>query len=181
MALENIGVDREKILPELKMSLQDDAFSVRNNATVAIWGITNRADLVIPALAAMEGNDEPLHDRDEETMRNVFKMNAGKRIEDLVRAKPDDVYKELIRALRSPSADVRRGSTRFLIALSNGKDPKLAERRMAVREEIAELATDPNEQVRAAVKSILQSVPRSERSPDKTQPRGDAAPRPNGR
>jgi HEAT repeat protein len=176
-ALGNIGVESEKVLPELTKALQDGAFSVRNNATVAIWHVTGRADLVIPALAAMAGSDGPLNDRDEETVRNLFKMSAGQRIEGLVQAKPDDVCKELIRALRSPSADVRRGSVRFLIALSNGKDPKLAATRKVAREEVAGLATDPDEQVRAAVKDILQSVPRSEPLPDQTHTQGDAVPR----
>ena len=168
--LSHLQVEQKTVLPEMRNALHDKAYSVRNNAVVAIWSMTKQAELVVPVLAALNGSDEPLGDRKEETMRALTKTFLCERTERMLKQEPDGVSTELIRCLHSSAEDVQRGAGRVLAAFLKGKDPTLAGQRRTVREQIERLSTDPNEQARSVAKAILESADKPEAMPRDEQP-----------
>ena len=175
-AIRYCGAEPKIVLPELKKALQDTDIAVRGNAATAIWNMTKQADLVIPTYAALAGSDEPLKSREEEALRNLLQVSLWIGIEGRVREKPDEVCRELIRALRSPSENVRKGAGLLLTAFLIGKDRKLDAKRKDVLAELRRLAADPDEQVRMLVDRVLKSSENPRPSPKNDQPPGAAPP-----
>jgi HEAT repeat protein len=154
-AISHMNAEPKSVLPYLTKALQDDSMMVRNNAAVEVWRMTKRADLVFPTWAALAGSVERLMDPIEGTGRDLIQYGLSTLIEDRVREKPDEVCAELLRAVRSPAADVRFGAARLLLRFLEAKDRTLDAKRKEVREELARLAKGPNEQVRDIASHVL--------------------------
>ena len=151
--LPKVAGKNPRVIPALEKALKDRNSLVRHNAAISLWGLTKKADLVVPVIMRnrldMSGSD------DDQQFRVFMSFVVLRKI---ACEAPEEVARVLLQLLGNQQEDVRvRTGAAWEIGSIAKWDERSRQRlrKIKVHQLLEKHAMDPHARVRAAVSEAL--------------------------